>query len=650
MWHCLGVLDGGTVGGLVTVEDADGHAVVAVTPAGCFRSADGRSWSPVSTEAGPALADAVAASRTFAQDGTLVVGGRTGVWRSSDGGRSWRQALTGEVLSVALSPSFEADGILFAGTAQDGVLQSETGGLTWSGANSGLLDLSVLTVAFSPRFADDKTAFAGTASGLYRSRNGGKSWREVRLDVDQPAVQVLAVSPRYAADRLVFAGTEAHGLLRSDDGGARFVEVPEFAEQGISALTVSPDGRTIVVASGDEVSRSTDAGHTWEPLPDAPGLVLGLALLPTADDGSVLVAGLHRLGVARLDGDDWSVANDGLRASLLTGLVPSPGFADDQTLFGISIDEGLLASRDAGVTWTRRWPEDAEPAITALVASGSVLLASAGDRLMRSVDGGDSWETLPPDSAPPFRLVVPLPAGGPGIGLVGAGDATLDGRHVVAVGLSEDGGTRWQPGGALAAAEAGWSLEVGALAASPGYWQDRTLFARGVETRADGRTITRLWRSTDGGRSWSVWFEEVGPVDPQLSATLLVPPAYRRDGTVVMAIGDRVLTPVAGAWERQGGQRRPVWQAADLGRAVASVTVLTAPPADAARAADQRTVYAGTNAGPYVSRDGGRTFRPWLEGYDGGGVVAVAVSPSFASDRTVFAVSVGGAIWRAEDR
>ena len=297
--------------------------------------------------------------------------GRTGILRSSDGGATWRHALVGEVLAVALSPSFEEDGTLFIGTGQDGVIRSEDGGATWSGANSGLLDLSALALALSPRFTEDRTAFVGTASGLYRSRNGARSWREVNLGLDEPAVQVLAVSPRFAEDRLVFAGTEAHGLLRSEDGGARFSEVPELGERGISAVTIAPDGRTVVVAAGSEVLRSDDGGLTWSALPEAPGLVLGLALLPTAS-GEVLVAGLHRLGIARLDADrGWQPANDGLRASLLTWLAPSPRFGEDRTLYGLSLDEGLLVSRDGGRSWARSWPEEADSAIAALAVAGS---------------------------------------------------------------------------------------------------------------------------------------------------------------------------------------------------------------------------------------------------------------------------------------
>lgn len=668
-WQQIGALQGGTVGGLAVVHDQGGAALLAVTPAGGFRSEDGRVWRPLSPEPGPALADVVEASPAFGQDRTIFVAGRTGLFRSEDGGASWRHLLVGEVLSVAVSPAFEQDGAVFVGTGQDGVIRSEDGGITWSGANSGLLDLSALSLALSPRFAEDRTAFVGTASGLYRSRNGARSWRAVNLGLDAPAVQVLAVSPRFAEDRLVLAGTEAHGLLRSTDGGARFGPVPELEEHGISALAIAANGQTVLVAAGSELFRSDDGGLTWTSLPAAPGLVLALALLPAAS-GETLVAGLHRHGTACLGSDGrWQPANDGLRASLLTGLVPSPRFGEDRTLYGLSLDEGLLISRDGGNQWQRSWPDEADPSIVALAVadgdsagastrdgraavSGPILLASTLEQLYRSADGGASWDGLPAEMAPPLRVITPLPAGGPGPGFVGVGSLMLDGHATAGIVLSEDGGQTWRAVGAIRVAEAGWSLQVGALAASPAFWQDRTLVAQGVETRADGQATTRLWRSTDGGRSWSIWLEEPGDFSPILPATLALPPTFPSGQSIVAALGASVATPVAGSWERQGGRRRPVWRWAGLGEDVASVTALAVPPASGAKtgSAAGRTVYAGTNAGPYVSRDGGRTFHRWSDGYEGGGIVALAVSPSYARDRLVLAVGVGGSVWQVEDR
>jgi hypothetical protein len=155
-----------------------------------------------------------------------------------------------------------------------------------------------------------------------------------------------------------------------------------------------------------------------------------------------------------------------------------------------------------------------------------------------------------------------------------------------------------------------------------------------------------VWRSSDNGRTWLIWLEEAGGGGALLAGALLVPPSFPRDGAVLVAVGRRVLTPVANSWERRGGgQRRPSWQAADLGNDVVAVTTL-ATPGDTTR---EPSIFAGTNAGPYVSRDGGRSFAAWSEGYDGGGIVGLAVSPAYATDRLVFAIGLGGTIWQRVD-
>ena len=65
---------------------------------------------------------ALAASPNFAVDGVCFAARQSGLYRSDDGGRTWRslfEVLRLEALlpatSVALSPGFESDGAVFAG-------------------------------------------------------------------------------------------------------------------------------------------------------------------------------------------------------------------------------------------------------------------------------------------------------------------------------------------------------------------------------------------------------------------------------------------------------------------------------------------------------------------------------------------------------
>jgi hypothetical protein len=66
--------------------------------------------------------------------------------------------------------------------------------------------------------------------------------------------------------------------------------------------------------------------------------------------------------------------------------------------------------------------------------------------------------------------------------------------------------------------------------------------------------------------------------------------------------------------------------------------------------AEDRTVFAATNAGAFVSRDGGDTYQPWSEGLDPPSMVALAISPSYRDDRLVYGLGLGGTIWRRHDQ
>ena len=82
---------------------------------------------------------------------------------------------------MALSPGFENDNTLFAFRAYDPhrVYRSTDGGVTWKQ----VLDRYAFSIEISPAFETDRTLFAATALndvyGVYRSTNGGDTWEQV---------------------------------------------------------------------------------------------------------------------------------------------------------------------------------------------------------------------------------------------------------------------------------------------------------------------------------------------------------------------------------------------------------------------------------------------------------------------------------------
>lgn len=282
----------------------------AATATGLLRSSDRAStFSDAYASLGlnePLGTAAVALSPAFRSDRTVFAGVYGAILRSLDAGLTWHYSLLRTpppvVTGLAVSPSYEEDGIVFASTLEDGVFRSADRGSRWAAWNFGLIDLGVLCLAVSPAFAQDETLFAGTETGLFRSANGGRAWRECGLPTDLAPVLSLAISADYAQDGRLWAGTESNGLWTSADGGASWSPVEGLAEGAVNAVLCgrSENGPALLALIGDTLQFSVDAGQSWREarlsLPERvaamcavspEGLTTGALALVGCSDGAV---------------------------------------------------------------------------------------------------------------------------------------------------------------------------------------------------------------------------------------------------------------------------------------------------------------------------------------------------------------------------
>ncbi len=631
-WEPLAARTAGSILALASAPGGDGVATLfAATAAGVHRSQDGgTSWTALGLGHLGSAVGVVAPSPAYLHDTTLFVGAATGLYRSPDGGATWQPVLTGSrVLSVALSPDFEQDRLLFVGTETDGVLRSDDGGARWTSANPGLVDLTVLALALSPGFTTDRTGFAATVSGVYRTRNGGKAWRPVDLGAEEPAVQCLALSPLFSHDGLVLAGTEGDGLLESRDGGASWQMVAALEREGVAAVAVAADPRTMAAATLDGVALSRDAGATWRTLrpPDDRGQPASVLSLLFVDDGhgELLLAGRSRVGLAAIDvaTGDWTTHGQGLRGGLVVALAVSAE-GPRHTLWTGSLEAGVEVSRDGGAGWSPANEGLPDSVVLDLaVASGGTgtIYAATPDGLFARPAGEGAWHRL---AEGPVRKV----AAGPDT------DVVLAAYAAGALALSTDRGASWQQ---LARLDG----EVVSLAVSPGFGfgfgfgRDRTLLAGTSSLAADGSPGDLvLWRSVDAGQGWRRILVRRGP-----SA---LPLAVATDGAgralLFAGAAGRVLAPLE-ATELSQGERRPLWRGPEVGLPGGPHTVTAL--AVAASASGAPAVVAGTTGGVALSTDGGATFTPWSQGLESAPVVALAAAPG-----VVYAALLGGTIWR----
>ena len=230
--------------------------------------------------------------------------GSGGVWKSVNGGLSWSHVFAQEstfaIGDVTVDPN---DGqVVWVGTGEahlggnsydgTGVFRSDDGGATWR--NTGLVDsLRIGKVLVDPRDSDvvhvaviGPRRGAHSGRGVHVSRDGGESWKQTLFAGEQVGVIDLVRDP-FDGDRLWAAAWDRArggygGVYRSVDGGESW----ERLEGGL--LTGEDIGRVALAAAGSErgvvyalivdhsppgngrydvggaLFRTRDGGDTWE--------------------------------------------------------------------------------------------------------------------------------------------------------------------------------------------------------------------------------------------------------------------------------------------------------------------------------------------------------------------------------------------------
>lgn len=272
---------------VVTAEGPGTPTLWAAKGSGLFQSRDlGKSWSSAYDSLAldePLATTAFDTALDTDDQRTLFAGTLGAILVSVNRGNTWQIASLGTppplVSAIAVSPSYQTDGIVLAATLEDGVFRSTDRGRTWISSNFGLLDLGVLALAVSPGFGSDETVYAGTETGIYISTNGGRAWRAVESADKLGGIQSLAISPDFMKDNTLVAATESQGLWRSRDRGTTWHPCGSD-RQHLSAQQVMLDPHydqrpRIIALTATEIRWSGDGGaswsslHTWSDEPDA---------------------------------------------------------------------------------------------------------------------------------------------------------------------------------------------------------------------------------------------------------------------------------------------------------------------------------------------------------------------------------------------
>lgn len=224
---------------------------------------------------------------------------------------------------------------------------------------------------------DGPTLLLGTHAGLWEHADGA-SPRQRSTDAFD-VMGLARLGDTWIASGHPAEGSDGHpnlGLLVSQDGGVSFAQ---RSADGIDfhRLTTSGD-RILGISSADgALLRSDDAGRTWTNLG-------GTSLFDVVVDPSdpQVVVGSSEQGVVR--------STDGGRTFSAQASPPVLGpLAWSGELIGVDVAGTVMASSDAGASWTSRGTLPAVP--VAVAVDGPRIAALVGDRLLESADGGRTF-------------------------------------------------------------------------------------------------------------------------------------------------------------------------------------------------------------------------------------------------------------------
>lgn len=521
---------------------------------GVLKSLDGgNTWTNSSLGLGGYGLYPTAVAIDPATPSTILISTLDGVWRSVDGACTWTLSSNGLPISngsfytQTLVQNPGNPDVLYLGSEFNGVFQSVDRGQTWTPLFSPFFQSSVNAIAIDPTnpstlylaasYGDPKAGTSG--GGVFKSIDGGASWDAGTSPGNLP-FRSVALDP--ANSLRVWAASSTQAIFRSDDGGATWSPASAgLTDVSVDAL-LAPAGSPFVYAGtvGSGVFRSGDGGDSWSASDPGMQAYLGFAVLADSSTAGVAYAAGYPYGAAIAKttdgGTTWTPAITGLTPSMgaeslaIDPTAPSTVYAGFESFNGIfksanagqswtlsasatdsayhaivvdpsnpstvhaAGDHGFWRTTDAGATWIETTPTEYEATALVLHPSAPTTLYGAAFGVLKSVDGGDTWNPSGDGLGSIQVISLAVAPDDPNVLLAGTAGGPIF--------RSADGAVSWTPTSGVPPNTAAVSIAFdpsNTAVVYAGIVDDIGFLTQG--------TAAGVLRSTDGGLTWNSFNE-----------------------------------------------------------------------------------------------------------------------------------------------
>jgi hypothetical protein len=395
---------------------------------GIFLSEDGAaSWQLVSSStSGSDLISQLAAS---ANPRRLWSTGESNVSVSTDQGRHFSPVIgTPSWLSVTVDPT-NADNV-YAGRQDGKVFRTENAGAAWVDVTGNLSQVELPVALFINPARPMEVFVAGTA-GMARTTSGGLTWALRQTGIS--AARVEGFSANAARDR-IYIRSNVHGVQYLESGAPRAVQMnidallqaihrPQFAYVSALHTQEGMPGR-LFAGTGEDFLRSVDDGNSWQPMTlpiTGRYQVVSITSSPGAPDTLFAATGFNGAFRSEDGGDHWVAASTGLPENVLLQQVEAAR-TDPHTVYtvpslipsggsGLALGVGVYRWTDAAAKWepvNTGIENEVVSQIAVDPSDAQVVYAAGNGGLWKTVNGGETWSSLPWSDPPSGAYAVAI--------------------------------------------------------------------------------------------------------------------------------------------------------------------------------------------------------------------------------------------------